>query len=194
MSLQDNIQYTRTIEEYKKTGLPFSLTPTYAAKQRFYNKTRQSKVHIVEIRNVERIKDSSGVEWLNWSETIRRADGWENMKHDTTPDMGISQRGEPTYGGKYDDEGNLVKKITGTGEVVPVFNTLFNMDNLEKLHKFTVPAGEKKPTEYMVKNQFGGHSIRVESYEDFKDGKFDDLFKTGKKADSSKVTKKGGEQ
>ena len=93
MSLADNIQYTRTVEEYKKTGMPFRIDPQYAQKQRFYNKTKDSKVMIVEIRNVERIQDSSGNEWLNWEQTVRRADGWENMKHENTTDMGISKEG-----------------------------------------------------------------------------------------------------
>ena len=197
MSLADNIQYTRTVEEYKKTGLPFRITPQYAHEERFYNKTKQSAIHIVEVRGVERIQDASGNEWLNWSQTVRRADGWENLRKTNTSDVGISKRGVPTFGGGYDEDGNLVKKITGTSRVEDIFNTPFTVENLEKLSPFFVQKGEKNPTEFGVKTQFNSRKIVVKTYEDFRDGKFEDLYKTGKMAPlpdiSSKGSKKGVE-
>jgi hypothetical protein len=194
MSLTDNIQYTRTVEEYKKTGMPFRIDPQYAQKQRFYNKTKDSKVMIVEIRNVERIQDSSGNEWLNWEQTVRRADGWENMKHENTTDMGISKKAVPSYGGGYDEDGNLVRKITGTSRVEDVYNTPFTVENLEKLKPFFVPTGEQHPTGFGVKSQFNQRKIVVKTFEDFRDGDFETLVKTGKKAAISDISSKGSKK
>jgi hypothetical protein len=180
MSLADNIQYTRTVEEYKKTGLPLRLDPQIAQKQRFYNKTKQSNVHIVEIRNVQRILGADNKEWLNWEQTVRRADGWDNLKHETTSNMGISKKGVATYGGGYDEDGNLIKKITGTDHIEDVFNTESTRENIEKLRPFMVLPGQRNPTQFSVRREFGGYNITVVSYEDFLNGEFETLFKTGK--------------
>ena len=193
MSLADNIQYTRTVEEYKKTGLPLRLDPQIAHKQRFYNKTKQSNVNIIEIRNVQRVLGADNKEWLNWEQTVRRADGWDNLKHETTADMGISKKGVATYGGAYDEDGNLVKKITGTDHIEDIFNTEATKENIEKIRPFFVLSGQRNPTQFSVRRQYGGYNVTVTSYEDFLNGDFETLHKFGKAKkpeDSSKGTKK----
>jgi hypothetical protein len=191
MSLADNIQYTRTVEEYKKTGLPLRLDPQIAQKQRFYNKTKQSNVNIIEIRNVQRILAADGKEYLNWEQTVRRADGWENLKHETTSDMGISKKGIPTRGGGYDEDGNLVKKITGVDHIEDIFNTEATHENIEKLRPFMVLQGQKRPTQFSVKKEYGGYNITVDTYEDFLNGDFETLFKSGKAKKAEDGSSKG---
>ena len=100
----------------------------------------------------------------------------------------------PTYGGGYDEDGNLVRKITGTARVEEVYNTPFTVENLEKLKPFFVPIGEQHPTGFGVKSQFNQRKIVVKTFEDFRDGDFETLVKTGKKNQVSDISSKGSKK
>ena len=142
------------------------------------------------IQSLTRIEVSKGEEYIVYIHSWEGLNPIGSFIRATQTDVGIYPRFEPVYQ-RYLQEDNtyaqkLISKNTVTAYYIP-----FNKETAEKLHKLCDDKSSKSTirTKYYVQPE-GGTAVTVDSYNDWVNGDFDDIFQHGKISTIIPQTKK----
>lgn len=171
-------------KEYDKIGLKYPKTNFDYNHDEFMRMTARSprEQNKIQILSITRIKpEDSNEEFLTYHIRETRYDSLGNERSFVRTNIGRYQIPVPRYGVKKDAQGYEEKKVVGVSNIRTGYSIEFNKKNLEKLHKNCKDSGRDK-CRYSVHVEGERNKIRVESYEDFRDLSFKELYQ-GKKRD-----------
>jgi hypothetical protein len=170
------------IAEYAKIGKPYPKTVFDQDFTAFMHKIAWDPNKRETIQNICRIRLADDSEFLihdsRW-EGHDKLYGNRDKRHRS--ELGVYEGVEKQVTRVLNEEKNEFEERVGIGRKELRYSIPFTKAALEDLHKRCNDKGAKMAdrTKYYVQPE-GGMTISVESYEDFLNGKFDDLHKYGK--------------
>ena len=197
------IESKEGVEEYKKVGLSYPRNAWDNAYREFLKRTpsaeegnEYAKQNYTRILSIGRIRLQGGKEYLGWNQIEVRFDTLGNAENFSRTNLGVYPKLR-FRSVRIEDERGLKRTITQpTGEADTAYSLPFTVDNLDKLHKdctdnsdFELQPGDPEglsATRYYVTDLRSHTKISVESYDDLRNGEFEDLYNYGKKITSPK--------
>jgi len=186
------------IEEYKKVGLPYPDNHHDKHYQDFLERTPAGRGNDYTHKNKTRVSDiyryrlTPEKEYLVWNQTETRYSPLDNPERVTKTNLGRYPIVEMKNVMQVEESGykHVVTEPTGhtkTGYSLPY--TLKNIDNLHKNasddYEFEEATGkDMRPTHYHLYDARKRNTIAIHSWEDFRDGDFDELYQYSKKVSS----------
>lgn len=165
-----------TIEAYERAGMEYNPTPHDVAEIHFNNWIKQSGREPIKIVNrITRLKtkaDKKGrTEFITWSEKRIGYDHVGNEKSFTEDRMG--QYTLPIFRNEFDQTTNSIKALQIERQET-VYTQPYTAEAIDKLNELADPI----KIQYYV--QRGTDRYAIGDYEDFRDGKYEDLLQLGK--------------
>jgi hypothetical protein len=165
-----------TLEAYEKAGIEYRLTPHDVAEVYFNNWIKQSgREPIIIVNRITRLKtkpDSKGrTEFITWSEKKIGYDHVGNEKSFTEDRCG--QHIIPIFRNEFDQTTNTIKALQIERQET-VYTTPYSPDKIDELNDLADPV----KIQYYV--QRGTNRYAIGDYDDFRDGKYEDLLQLGK--------------
>src|SRR5215207_3821491 len=200
------LESPEAVAEYKKTGLVYPRNYKDNAYQEFLERTpgesegnEFASQNYTRVLAIYRVRQQGGKEFITWSQREVRFTPLGNPESFAKTNMGVYPvlRYQTV---REEDKRGIRRTITRpTGEVYDAYSLSFTVDNLDNLYKdcndtpdlAMQPGDTMDPvsTHYYVKDLRNGTTITVESYQDLRDGKFEDLYSYGKKIESDREAK-----
>jgi hypothetical protein len=186
------------IAEFKKVGLQYpenahdkhwnsvlERTPDGEGNQYAHkNKTR--------VTDITRRRLESGKEYLTWNQTEIRYTPLGDPEYKNRTNLGRYPIIEYKHAMKEEKSGYRHAVTQPTGRTKTGYSLEYNVKNIDKLHENASDGYEfeeainsdMRPTHYAVNDLRKHMTIAIHSWEDFRDGKFDELYQYGTKVTS----------
>jgi hypothetical protein len=204
-ALVPDVKYSKSPEglaEYKKARLQYPETYIDKAYQEFLERTPDEEGNDYRHKNhtrvtkITRVRQPGGKEFLLYDQVEVRY----------TP-LGNPERFALTNLGRYpvlemktqiiEESNGLRRRVaTPSGQTKTAYSLEYNLTNIDELHKNSIDnpdtyledeSEESNPvTQYLLHDLRKQRKISIANYEDFRDGKFEELFEYGKKISSDK--------
>ena len=132
------------------------------------------------IQDMTRVAVSPNEEYIVYSHMIQGKNPIGSIVSDTQTNVGVYPRFEPIYERYINEDNTYSQRLISKNTTVAYF-LAFNKENAESLHRFCNDVSMKPGlrTVYHVMPE-GGTKITIESYNDWLNGEFEDLYKNGK--------------
>lgn len=174
------------LKEYEKLGKPYENTVWDTDYEQFVNKTRGSDTEGKTKRQVVRItrlQAADGGEYIVYDEKETRYDGLGNASKRFRDNLGtypIPQGQREIY---YDENNNQATRLVSITNIETGYSIPFNKAKLDELHKNAVDNVPQRAgrTQYFVQ-RINDPPTTVQTYQDLKEGDFEELMKYGKKS------------
>jgi hypothetical protein len=167
-------------QEYAKLGEPYE--DSEPGKQwKFILKQIDSDPDKKEtIQEMTRVAISPTEEYITYNHIWQGKNPIGSYISDSQTNVGVYPKFEPIYERYINEDNTYSQRLTSKNTTIAYFIP-FNKENAEQLHKIcndiSMKAGQR--TIYHIMPE-GGTKITIDSYQDWLNGEFEDLFKNGK--------------
>lgn len=168
--------HEETLRAYELAGYPYMRTPHDIAELAFENWIRQSgRMPIIVVNRITRIQttpDKNGnTEFITWSEKRVGHDHVGNERTFTEDRMG--QYDLPVFKNEWDPSNNTIQAVQVEGNNT-IHHVPYSPEKIDELFELA----DKTKIQYYV--QIGTKRYGIYSFDDFRNGKFEQLVQLGK--------------
>lgn len=181
------------LKAYAKIEQPYPVTEWDKDYDRFIAETKSSDERGRTKRTITRltrVHGADGKDYIVYSERELRFDDLGNSKKRFRDNLGQYPQPEGHYSIYYDTNNQQKTKIDSITNINTGYFIPFSPKKMDELYKYTVNDVPQRAgrTEYFVQ-RINDSLISVESFEDLRDGEFDELAKYGKRTAAWKEEK-----
>lgn len=186
------------IKAYEKIGKPYPTTTYDTDYEQFVNSTKSSDERNRTKRKLTRmmrVMGADGKEYLVYSEVQTRFNDIGNSFSRFRENIGTYPIPEGNVVLYYDANGEQQQRVDNISDIKTGYSIPFSAQKANEIHKNSIDNVPQRAgrTEYFVQ-RINDAPVSIESFEDFRDGEFDELIKHGKRFSGWAQEKKESQQ